>query len=151
MFGTEDEGKTAGRGRGKTAKAGPTGRSAKGAAGSASAAASPGSAAKPAAGPGLQPLAPCPREGCGGQIIEGRKGYGCTHYKQGCGFVIWKEFTGKKISASMLNALLTKGQTQLLTFKQAGGEVKARIALADRNTGKLALEQADSTAASSGT
>ncbi|MEC0333838.1 DNA topoisomerase III, partial [Paenibacillus macerans] len=102
-------------------------------------------------GPGLQPLAPCPREGCGGQIIEGRKGYGCTHYKQGCGFVIWKEFTGKKISASMLNALLTKGQTQLLTFKQAGGEVKARIALADRNTGKLALEQADSTAASSGT
>ncbi|RRJ65897.1 type IA DNA topoisomerase [Paenibacillus oralis] len=151
LFGSEDEGKTAGRGRGKAAKSGAATRSAKAAGDPAKTAAAPGSAAKQAAGPGLQPLAPCPREGCGGQIIEGRKGYGCTHYKQGCGFVIWKEFSGKKISASMLSALLTKGQTQLLTFKQAGGEVKARIALADRNTGKLALEQADSTAASSGT
>ena len=92
----------------------------------------------------LQPLAPCPREGCGGQLIEGRKGYGCTHYKQGCGFVIWKEFQGKKVSQSMLHALLAKGQTQLLTFKLAGGEVKARIALADRATGKLELFEADS-------
>ncbi|WP_333492547.1 topoisomerase C-terminal repeat-containing protein, partial [Paenibacillus timonensis] len=105
-------------------------------------------AAKPAPG-SLQPLAPCPREGCGGQLIEGRKGYGCTHYKQGCGFVIWKEFSGKKISPAMLNALLTKGQTQMLSFKRDGGEVKGRILLADRNTGKLTLEQADSTVASS--
>ncbi|MEC0140120.1 DNA topoisomerase III, partial [Paenibacillus macerans] len=100
-------------------------------------------------GPGLQALAPCPREGCGGQIIEGRKGYGCTHYKQGCGFVIWKEFAGKKISASMLNALLTKGQTQLLTFKRAGGEIKGRIALVDRSTGKLELLHAEPSEASS--
>ncbi|MNM82160.1 hypothetical protein D3C81_941830 [compost metagenome] len=97
----------------------------------------------------MQPLAPCPREGCGGQLIEGRKGYGCTHYKQGCGFVIWKEFEGKKISPAMLNALLTKGQTQLLSFKQASGEVKARISLADRNSGKLTLEQTDRSVASS--
>ncbi|GIP48895.1 MULTISPECIES: type IA DNA topoisomerase [Paenibacillus] len=103
---------------------------------------------KPQAG-SMQPLAPCPREGCGGQLIEGRKGYGCTHYKQGCGFVIWKEFEGKKISPAMLNALLTKGQTQLLSFKQAGGEVKARISLADRNSGKLTLEQTDRSVASS--
>ncbi len=92
----------------------------------------------------LQPLAPCPREGCGGQLIEGRKGYGCTHFKQGCGFVIWKEFAGKQISLPMLNALLEKGQTQLLTFKQPDGEVKARIRLADRSTGKLEVERAAS-------
>lgn len=91
---------------------------------------------------GLQPLAPCPREGCGGQLIEGRKGYGCTHFKQGCGFVIWKEFAGKQISIPMLNALLEKGQTQLLTFKQPDGEMKARIRLADRSTGKLEVERA---------
>lgn len=93
---------------------------------------------------GLQPLAPCPREGCGGQLIEGRKGYGCTHFKQGCGFVIWKEFAGKQISLPMLNALLEKGQTQLLTFKQPDGEMKARIRLADRSTGKLEVERAAS-------
>lgn len=138
LFGTEEAAKGSRRGAGKS------GRAAAGESRSASA------AAKSSAAGGLQPLAPCPRDGCGGQIIEGRKGYGCTHYKQGCGFVIWKEFAGKKISASMLNALLTKGQTQLLTFKQAGGEVKARIVLSDRNSGKLALEHTDTTAASSG-
>lgn len=95
-------------------------------------------------GGGLQPLAPCPREGCGGQVIEGKKGYGCTHYKQGCGFVIWKEFAGKQISHSMLISMLDKGQTQLLTFKQNDGDFKARIMLEDRNTGKLQLRQQES-------
>lgn len=90
---------------------------------------------------GLQPLAPCPREGCGGQIIEGRKGYGCSHFKQGCSFVIWKEFSGKKISHAMLGTLLEKGQTQLLTFKDADADYKARILLCDRTTGKLELHR----------
>lgn len=90
---------------------------------------------------GLQPLAPCPREGCGGQIIEGRKGYGCSHFKQGCGFVIWKEFSGKKISHAMLNTLLEKGHTQLLAFKDPEGDYKARITLSDRVSGKLRLER----------
>ncbi|MGQ4807213.1 DNA topoisomerase 3 [Candidatus Entotheonellaceae bacterium PAL068K] len=32
----------------------------------------------------------CPK--CGkGQIIEGRKGYGCNRYRHGCDFVVWKE------------------------------------------------------------
>lgn len=95
-------------------------------------------------GGGLQPLAPCPREGCGGQLIEGRKGYGCTHFKQGCGFVIWKEFAGKNISQNMLNALLEKGQTQLLTFKQPEGDFKARISLANRMNGKLEIQRDES-------
>jgi DNA topoisomerase-3 len=30
----------------------------------------------------------CPR--CGGQVIEGKKGFGCSNYKNGCKFVIWK-------------------------------------------------------------
>ncbi|GIP59409.1 MULTISPECIES: type IA DNA topoisomerase [Paenibacillus] len=91
----------------------------------------------------LQPLAPCPREGCGGQLIEGRKGYGCTHYKQGCGFVIWKEYAGKNISVNMLTSLAGKGQTQLLTFKQPEGDFKARIVLADSMSGKLDLQRAE--------
>lgn len=98
-------------------------------------------AVKPAstAGGGLTPLAPCPRDGCGGQIIEGRKGYGCSHFKQGCGFVIWKEYGGKKISTSMLTSLLEKGQTQVLSFKQENEDFKARIILSDGNSGKLGL------------
>lgn len=91
----------------------------------------------------MQPLAPCPREGCGGQLIEGRKGYGCTHYKQGCGFVIWKEYAGKNISVSMLSSLISKGQTQLLSFKQPEGDFKARIVLADPLSGKLDLSKVE--------
>ncbi|CAM2782286.1 type IA DNA topoisomerase [Paenibacillus sediminis] len=89
------------------------------------------------------PLAPCPREGCGGQIIEGRKGYGCTHYKQGCGFVIWKEFSGKKITGTMLKSLLEQGSTKVLTFKTVQGDFKGRIKLLDRMSGKLEIERTE--------
>lgn len=133
--------------RGKGAK-GSGQRKASGQAGS-SAQKSPGAAApakktSAASAPGsLQPLAPCPREGCGGQLIEGRKGYGCTHYKQGCGFVIWKEYAGKNISVSMLSSLVSKGRTQLLSFKQPEGDFKARIVLADPMSGKLDLSRVE--------
>lgn len=92
----------------------------------------------------LQPLSPCPRQGCGGQLIEGKKGYGCTHYKQGCGFVIWKEYSGKKITHPMLKTLLEKGQTQSLAFKTPDRSFKARIVLRDTNTGQLELETVES-------
>lgn len=92
---------------------------------------------------GFVPLAACPRSGCGGQLIEGRKGYGCSHYKQGCGFVVWKEFEGKAISVSMLKSLVEKSQTQLLTFKQDDGNTKGRIVLVDQDTGKLELQMVD--------
>lgn len=89
-------------------------------------------------------LGSCPRQGCGGTIIEGRKGYGCSHFKQGCGFVIWKEFSGKNVSVQMLKALLLKGESQVLSFKKGGHDFKARIKLVDRQTGKLAVEAVDS-------
>lgn len=88
-----------------------------------------------------EPLGACPRQSCGGSLIEGRKGYGCSHYKQGCGFVIWKEFAGKSVSKAMLTSLLQKGQTQLLTFKDDAGEYKARMVLADPSSGKLELKR----------
>lgn len=137
MFGTEEADK--GGRRGETRSSSGSGKSGRAATGAEKGERRTATVtAKPSAGR-MQPLAPCPREGCGGQLIEGRKGYGCTHYKQGCGFVIWKEFEGKKISPAMLNALLVKGQTQLLSFKREDSEIKARISLADRTTGKLEL------------
>ncbi|WP_145047158.1 type IA DNA topoisomerase [Paenibacillus xylanexedens] len=87
-------------------------------------------------------LAPCPAPGCTGQIIEGKKGYGCTRFKEGCGFVIWKEYIGKKITSTMLKSLIDKGSTQVLAFKRKDGStVKARIVLQDRLTGKLTAEK----------
>ncbi|MBN2327754.1 MAG: topoisomerase C-terminal repeat-containing protein, partial [Candidatus Omnitrophica bacterium] len=51
----------------------------------------------------------CPN--CGGDIIEGKRGYGCSRWREedgGCKFVIWKVIDGKKITPLMLRNLLTK-------------------------------------------
>jgi DNA topoisomerase-3 len=49
-----------------------------------------------------EPLGPCPTPGCGGEIIERGKSYGCTSWKSrtnaGCGFVIWKREKGHDVS-----------------------------------------------------
>jgi DNA topoisomerase-3 len=91
--------------------------------------------------PAPEPIAPCPRAGCGGEIIAGRKGFGCTHYREGCRFVIWKESFGKRLTVPMVRALITKGRTGKLKFPGAdGASTEARIILADRDSGRLALE-----------
>ncbi|MBB6021517.1 DNA topoisomerase-3 [Paenibacillus sp. JGP012] len=87
-------------------------------------------------------LASCPSPGCSGQIIEGKKGYGCSRFKEGCTFVIWKEYAGKKITSSMLKSLVEKGSTQVLSFKRKDGStVKARIILKNAATGELSGEK----------
>ena len=55
-------------------------------------------------GIGLCPL-------CGNEIINGRLGYGCSNYKNGCKFVIWKHICKRTISVSHAKALLSSGKT----------------------------------------
>jgi DNA topoisomerase-3 len=86
-------------------------------------------------------IALCPREGCGGQIFMGRKGYGCSKYKEGCKFVIWKISFGKTLTDSMIKTLIEKGKTNKLKLKSDDGRsYEARIVLKDTNTGGLELE-----------
>ncbi|MFO7568882.1 MAG: topoisomerase C-terminal repeat-containing protein, partial [Smithellaceae bacterium] len=72
----------------------------------------------------------CPR--CGGGIIEGKKGFGCSRWRKedgGCRFVIWKTIAGKKIPKSVVTQLLQKGTTRTLqgfTSKQ-GKKFSARL------------------------
>ncbi|MCI3922265.1 DNA topoisomerase 3 [Paenibacillus sp. TRM 82003] len=127
-----------GRGRGR----GSASRSTAGAAGAAGVGAAT-RAKKPAsaAAPGDGTIGPCPRDGCGGTIFMGRKGYGCSHYKQGCSFVIWKVSFGKTLSDAMVKSLLEKGKTNKLKLKRSDGEtIDARIVLIDKKTGGLELE-----------
>lgn len=55
-----------------------------------------------AAAPAKEPLGECPTPGCGGQIVENSRAYGCTSWKSrknpGCGFVIWKRDKGHEVS-----------------------------------------------------
>lgn len=86
-------------------------------------------------------IASCPREHCQGTIIEGKKGYGCTHYKKGCTFVIWQTSFDKKISPKMVRDLIEKGKTAKLKFKSKNGDsYEAKIVLKDKSTGHLELE-----------
>ena len=54
-------------------------------------------------------LGDCPV--CGQAIIEGRQGYGCSAWKSGCKFVLWKQAYGVTISRDMACQLLQLGRT----------------------------------------
>jgi DNA topoisomerase-3 len=54
-------------------------------------------------------LGACPL--CQKPVIEGRKGYGCSDWKAGCKFVLWKELYGVPVTPGMASELLQNTQT----------------------------------------
>ncbi len=63
----------------------------------------------------------CPKHGS--PVIETKKAYGCSAWKAGCKFAIWKAVSGKRISEAQARLLLTKGRTgQLKGFKSKAGK-----------------------------
>ncbi|MBD0383083.1 type IA DNA topoisomerase [Paenibacillus sedimenti] len=99
----------------------------------------PQAAKQPDGSPSL--LAACPRPGCGGSLFMGRKGYGCSHYKEGCKFVIWKESFGRSLTDTQIQALVQKGKTAKLKLVLADGtSVDGRIVLKDPQSGELGTE-----------
>ena len=68
-------------------------------------------------------LGKCPV--CGGSIIENKKAYGCSNWKdQECKFVVWKEIANKKITKENIIQLLKKRRTNEITnFKSKKGNV----------------------------
>jgi DNA topoisomerase III len=67
------------------------------------------------------PLGACPK--CGAPVVETKKSYGCSAWKEGCKFAIWKTISGKRISTPQARQLLTKGRTgQLKGFKSKAGK-----------------------------
>ena len=78
---------------------------------------------------GLGPLT-CPK--CGrGQIIAGRRGYGCDRYREGCDFVVWKEVAGRELTVGQIGELIATGRTGLIRgFTAASGvQLDARLRL----------------------
>jgi DNA topoisomerase-3 len=79
---------------------------------------------------GKETLGKCPL--CGRDVREFPKSFGCTGYKEGCKFVVWKEIVGKKITAKQARDLLTKGKTAKLKgfkSKKTGKEFAAVLVL----------------------
>lgn len=69
---------------------------------------------------------------CNGTLKENQKSYYCENWKE-CGFSIWKQFSGKKLSATLIKELLEKGYTKKLNgFKSKNGKnFDARLILED--------------------
>ncbi|MEK3881300.1 DNA topoisomerase 3 [Paenibacillus sp. PL2-23] len=88
-------------------------------------------------------VAACPRPGCGGRLFMGRKGYGCSNYRSGCKFVIWKESFGRSLTDAQIKALVEKGKTAKLKLVLADGSPsEGRIVLRSAETGDIGVEQA---------
>ena len=85
-----------------------------------------------------EPLGGCPK--CGSPVVETKKSYGCSAWKSGCKFAIWKTVSGKLISAVQAKQLLTKGRTgQLKGFKSKAGKPYSAALVLDREH-KVRLE-----------
>ena len=71
----------------------------------------------------------CPK--CGKPITVGTKGWSCSGWKEGCSFVIWDMFSGKKLSDRDKELLITKGKTNLIKgfTKKDGGKYDATLML----------------------
>lgn len=51
---------------------------------------------------------------CGAHIVENSKAYGCSNWKNGCKFTIWKEICGKKLTKTQVKSLIENKQTGLI-------------------------------------
>ena len=82
-------------------------------------------------------LGPCPL--CGAEVVEQKKSFSCSRWRDGCGLTIWKTMSGKRISARTARALLRDGSTSVLKgFKSKSGQpFSARLKL---HEGKVTFE-----------
>lgn len=76
-----------------------------------------------------------------GQIVANRNVFGCTRWKDGCEFKIWKRTFGRELKDQEVNELITKGETPELVFVSKNKKkYKAKLILVDRKTGEVKLE-----------
>ncbi|WP_136605907.1 DNA topoisomerase 3 [Paenibacillus dokdonensis] len=86
-------------------------------------------------------IAPCPRAGCQGTLIMGRRGYGCSHYKTGCKFVIWKDQFGISLEPEDIASLAGGRKTSRdFTLEDDGQQRQGYLVLMDPETGAIGID-----------
>ncbi len=88
-------------------------------------------------------LGTCPACGIGG-IIEGNRGFGCNRFREGCHYVVWKIFEGRRLTTAAIRALIKGEDTRVLTgFKLSDGqEVSGYIRMkADKSGIELVVKE----------
>ena len=74
----------------------------------------------------VEPIGKCPQ--CGNPVIEGDRGFGCSNWKNGCKYTIWKDDKyiksfGKQVSKEMVQILLERGRVGFRNLKSKKGNV----------------------------
>jgi DNA topoisomerase-3 len=83
------------------------------------------------AGPPASALT-CPR--CKrGPLVTGKRGWGCSRWREGCSFVVWFETAGRRLSDAQLRDLIAKGKTRKATFNPPGAPESAGRLVLDVN------------------
>lgn len=69
----------------------------------------------------------CPK--CGqGRIIEGRRGFGCNRFREGCDFVVWKTYDGRDLEETDIRDLIEHGRTRpIASDEAAAGPLRLRL------------------------
>lgn len=72
----------------------------------------------------VENLGPCPV--CGNPVVQGEKSFGCSNWKNGCKYNIWKDDKyiksfGKKVSKEMVQLLLKNGKVGFRNLKSKKG------------------------------
>lgn len=85
---------------------------------------------------GIEEIGKCPV--CGNPVIEGEKGFGCSNWKNGCKFTIWKndkfiESMGKNVSKEMVILLLKNGRVGFRNLKSKKGNTFSAYFKYERN------------------
>lgn len=86
--------------------------------------------------PGVESIGNCPE--CGNPVIEGEKSFGCSNWKNGCKYTIWKndkyiESYGKKVSKEMVQLLLKNGKVGFRGLKSKKGNTFAAYFRYEKN------------------
>jgi DNA topoisomerase-3 len=53
--------------------------------------------------------------------MAGSRGWGCSRWREGCRFVVWFETAGRRLTATQLRDLVTRGKTRKTTFEPERG------------------------------
>ena len=84
---------------------------------------------------------PCPA--CEvGEVITGKRAWGCGRWREGCRFVIPFAFEGKALSPTQLRDLLARGATRVGLFSIGGIAHKGRLVLEPHEAATLRFEDA---------
>lgn len=82
-----------------------------------------------------EPIGKCPL--CGKPVVENSKAYGCSGWREGCKFTIWKNSNGGRITKKIAKEIIEKGISGPVKLKNKAGKEYTAPLRFDREQGRV--------------